>query len=171
MLHSQRNGQNNRETMNNMVKSGPESKYSPEMCNIILEVAKRGGHVAEMMVQLNIASKETFYRWQQEHPEFKESYQASKLVSQAFYEKLGLSGAMGEIPNFNASTYALIMNNKFSDEYKRSGSGGGHTEITVNTLNLSPEQIESKITQKLEKLKSMGLELGIKSPEIIDINE
>ena len=139
------------------VKSrGPESRYSSDMCTKLTEIAARGGHVSEMMIALGISSKETFYRWQHENPEFKEAYQLSKLVSQAYYERIGLQGALGEIPNFNATTYALIMNNKFSDEYKRSGSGS-HTEITVNTLNLSPEQIESKITQKLEKLKSLGV--------------
>jgi hypothetical protein len=132
------------------------TKYSPEMCLKLTEIASRGGHVAEMMITLGISSKETFYRWQQEHPEFKEAYQLSKLVAQAYYERIGLQGALGEIPNFNATTYALIMNNKFSDEYKRSGSGS-HTEITVNTLNLSPEQIESKISQKLNRLKSLGV--------------
>ena len=73
--------------------------------------------------------------------------------SKAFYEKLGLLGATGKVKDFNPSTYALIMNNKFSDEYKRSGSGG--TEITVNnnTLNLTAEQLDSKIAQKLAKVK------------------
>lgn len=140
----------------NLIK---RSKYTPDMCQTITEIASNGGHVSEMMIALGISSKETFYRWQQEYPEFKEAYNLSKLVSQAYYERLGLKGALGEIPNFNASTYALIMNNKFSDEYKRSGSGGSHTEITVNTLNLSPEQIESKIAQKIEKLKSLGVTL------------
>jgi len=142
----------------NLVKRGPESRYTPDMCDRILKIASEGGHTAKMMMELGIASKETFYRWQNENPEFKEAYALSKLVSQAYYEELGLQGAIGEIPNFNASTYALIMNNKFSDEYKRSGSGS-HTEITVNTLNLSPEQIENKIAQKLERLKSLGVTL------------
>ena len=142
--------------MSKELKAGPKSKYSPSMCDDILKVASEGGHVASMMIKLGIASKETFYRWQNENPEFKEAYNLSKLMSQAYYEKLGLSGILGEIPNFNSSTYALIMNNKFSDEYKRSGSGGSHTEITLNTLNMSPEQIDSKIAQKLEKLKSLG---------------
>lgn len=137
-------------------KRGPESRYSSDMCDKIVEIASEGGHVAEMMIALGISSKETFYKWQNENPEFKEAYGLSKLVSQAYYEKLGLQGATGQIPNFNASTYALIMNNKFSDEYKRSGSGS-HTEITVNTLNMTPEQIESRIAQKLEKLKALGV--------------
>lgn len=140
----------------NQIKRGPETRYTPSMCQTLTEIASRGGHVAEMMINLGISSKETFYRWQNENPEFKEAYNLSKLVSQAYFERVGLQGALGEIPNFNATTYALIMNNKFSDEYKRSGSGS-HTEITVNTLNLSPEQIESKIAQKLEKLKSLGV--------------
>ena len=141
-----------------VLKPGPVSKYTPELCNKIYEVAAQGGHIAEMMVATGIKSKDTWYRWQTEHPEFKKAVEYAKIVSQAHYEKVGYLGATGQINNFNASAYALIMNNKFKDEYSRSG-GGSNTEITINQLSLNNEQIDQKIAQKLEKLKSLGVDL------------
>jgi len=144
------------------VKRGPKNKYTPEMCDAIVAAASSGGHIPEMMLSIGIKSKDTWYRWQKENPEFKEAVEYSKIVNQAFYEKIGLKGIMGEIPNFNATTFALMMNNKFGDEYKRSHSGNGPTEITVNTVNYNEEQTTEKIAQKLEKLKALGVDLGSK---------
>lgn len=142
-------------------KSGPVCKYHPDMANTLLAIAAEGGHISEMMVALNIRSKETFYRWQNDYPEFKEAYEFSKIISQAYHEKLGREGASGKIPNFNATAYALIMNNKFGDEYKRGSGGGSNTEITINTLNVDPTQRQLKIAQKIEQLKSLGVDLNI----------
>jgi hypothetical protein len=50
------------------------------------------------------------------------------------------------------------MNNKFGNEYKRNASS---TEVTItnNTLNLTSEQVTEKIAQKMEKLKSLGVDI------------
>lgn len=141
-------------------KFAEKSKYRPEMCDAILKVAKEGGHIASMMMAIDCRSEATWYVWQDKYPEFKEAVEAAKLISKDFYERLGLMGIMGQIKNFNATTYALIMNNKFKDEYSR-GTGGAssHTEITYNNLQLPPEQVTQKIAQKLEKLKNLGVDL------------
>lgn len=138
---------------------GRPSKYHPSMCDTIIEVAAQGGHIAEMRLAIDCRSKETWYYWQDTYPEFKEAVEYAQLVSQAFYEKIGLKGACGQIKYFNATTYALIMNNKFGDEYKRTNSGA-NTEITINQLNMSPEQLEQKIQAKMKLLESMGVNLG-----------
>lgn len=138
-------------------KPGPDSKYLPIMCQQIMEVAQEGGHIAAMRAKLGYISKDTFYRWQEEYPEFKEAVEASKLISQVYYEKIGLLGATGQIKDFNATTYALIMNNKFKDEYSRGTGGGSHTEITYNnTLQLSSDEVKQQIAQKIEKLRNLG---------------
>lgn len=142
-------------------KRGPKEKYSSEMCEQIINVAAEGGHLASMLVTMGIKSKDTFYRWCNEHPDFKEAYEYSKLVSQDAWERIGYKGATGQIPNFSASTYAIIMNNKFGDEYKRSGSGS-HTEInlTNNTLTLSTDELKERIAATAARLKLLGDNVG-----------
>lgn len=136
-------------------KRGAPTKYQPEFCDRIIREAEQGGHIPAMMAAIGCMSKDTWYRWKEEHPEFKEAVEAAELVSQAHYERLGYMGMTGQIPNFNATIFALIMNNKFKHDYSRS-SNGPSTEITINTVNLPPEQFREKIAQKLEKLRSLG---------------
>lgn len=146
-----------------------KSKYRPEMCSKIIDVAKEGGHIASMMLAIDCKSERTWYDWQDRYPEFKEAVEAAKLVSKDFYERLGLMGIMGQVKNFNATTYALIMNNKFKDEYSRGTNGpSSHTEITFNTVKLPPEQVTQKIAQKLEKLKNLGVDLLVGHEDSLD---
>lgn len=144
-----------------MSKRGPEPKYQPWMCDKVLEIAQEGKHVAEMLIAIGVRSKDTFYRWLKEYPEFGEAYEESKLISQAVHERILLQGALGQIPNFNFSAFAMIMNNKFPDEYKRGTGQGNNTEIVINnnTMNLTRDEIDLKIAQKLEQLKLLGVEI------------
>lgn len=141
-------------------RRGPETKYSPDMCATVLQIASTGGHIAKMLVELGVC-KDTFYRWQKQFPEFKAAVEHAKDVSQAFYEELGLRGLTGDIPHFNATVYALVMNNKFGDDYRR--GSGSNTEVTItnNTVQLTADEITQKISQKLDKLKSLGVDLSV----------
>ncbi len=138
---------------------GAPSKYSPDCCTKILKIAEQGGHIPAMMREIGIKSKDTWYRWQKDYPEFRDAVEQAEIVSQAFYEEMGLRGTLGQIPNFNASTYALIMNNKFNKDYKRNPSAT-EVNITNNTLNLTTEQLDDKIAQAMEKVKSLGFDIG-----------
>ncbi len=140
-------------------KPGPKPRYESWMCEKIVEVAAEGGHIPAMMAAINIFSKDTWYRWKIDYPEFKEAIEKAEIVSQAFYEKLGLLGTMGQIKNFSATTYMITMNNKFGDEYKR-GTGGNSTEITINQVTLPPEQLAQRIAQKAEQLKMLGVDIS-----------
>jgi hypothetical protein len=143
--------------MSSKVEFIPKTKYDPSMCEKLLEVAKTGGHVAEMCIAIGIKSRDTFYRWIKEYPEFSKAYEESKLVSQAFYEQALLAGALGKIKNFNFSALAMVMNNKFGDDYKRNATGS-NTEINIGSIN-SIEQLDSKeLDSKILKLqKKLGL--------------
>ncbi len=134
-------------------KRGVQTKYKPEFCHIVIEVAQEGGHVAQMCQKMGIRSRETFYQWTRKHPEFAEAYEESRIHSQAFYENLLLAGTLGQIKNFNFSGLAMIMNAKFSNEYKRPGS---QTDITIGQINnidkLDIPQLDAKIKRLQEKL-------------------
>lgn len=143
--------------------------YEPWMCQKIVEVARRGGHIAAMCEEIGIRSEDTFHRWKRENPDFKAAYEHARLASKAVYEERLLQGALGLIPGFNATAFAMLMNNKFPEEYKREHKAS--TEITINSLNVSPEQIEYKIAQKMDLLKSMGVDLTSHSTHSENENE
>lgn len=138
-----------------VVSRGRPTNYRPEMCDKIIEVAGRGGHIAEMRLSIGVYSKETWYEWKEKYPEFAEAVRIAELVSLVWWERYGRDNLTTK--NFSATSYAMIMNNKFKDDYSRTGSG--NTEITINTVNLSPEQLEQKIAQKLDKLRTLGITL------------
>ncbi len=137
--------------MSEEAKRGPKEKYTPEACNKILEVAARGGHVSSMALAAGARSKTTFYKWQEEHPEFKEAYEYAKLISLDWWENEENTRSM------NATKWMMIVQNKFRDDYQRSGTGS-HTEInlTSNTLNLTAEEMRDKIAQTAQRLKLLG---------------
>ena len=138
-------------------KRGPKPKYRPEMCQQIIEVAENGGHIPQMCLVIGLNSKTTFHEWVKTYPDFADAYSQSKLVSQAFYENMALRGAAGLIPGFNVTSLAMIMNNKFPDEYKRGANGGSTShETTINVVNLSPDELRYKIAQKQELLRQKG---------------
>ena len=146
------------EEIKTIAKVGRKSKYTPEACQAVVDAAARGEHVAGMILAAGATSRQTFYNWRKEHPEFDQACKSAELISLAFYEKVGQMGIQGLIKGFNATAWIMVMNNKFKDEYSRSGSGS-NTEITVNTLNLSDSEKMQKIAQKLEKLKALGVDL------------
>jgi len=137
-----------------------KAKYTPDMCDKIIAVASKGGHIPAMMMAIGVKSKDTWYRWIKDYPEFKEAVEFAKISNQAFMEDIGMRAIVGTIPNFNSPTYALVMHNKFKEDYKRDTGGGDHVEVTINNLNLTSEEISLKIAQKLQKLKGLGVDLG-----------
>jgi hypothetical protein len=132
-----------------------DTRYEPWMADKIIEVAENGGHVSAMCKAIGIRSRDTFYRWLKEYPELNEAYEKSKTVSQAFYEEVLLAGALGKIKNYNFNSIAMILNNKFGDEYKRSASGSS-TEINIGSINsieqLTSQELDKKIAQLQKKL-------------------
>lgn len=136
-----------------IIKAKKGTRYEPWMCDEIKEVAKRGGHVAAMCVAIGIKTKKTFYEWVREYPEFEEAYEESKLLSLAAYEDLAFQMATGLVKG-DAKTLAIILNNKFKDDYTRSASGGG-TEINIGSIN-TIEHLDTKaLDDKIKKLKEL----------------
>jgi hypothetical protein len=138
-------------------KRGPKTKYTPDACKKIIEAAGKGAHVAGMCVAIGIASEDTFFRWVREIPEFAEAYKEAQLISKAFYEDQLLRGSLGLTKGFNATSMAMIMNNKFPQDYKR--GTGSNTEINIGSINqvaIDPEDLDRKLEEAKAKLKALN---------------
>ncbi len=147
-------------------KRGPKPKYRSSMCDVIISVAEQGGHVAAMCQAIGVRSQDTFFRWVRENEEFRKAYDTSRLKSKAFYEELLLAGACGKIKGFNFNSLAMILNNKFPEDYKRSATGS-NTEInigSINSIEMDPKQLDEKIAAVSERLKALNVDV----PEYIE---
>lgn len=135
-----------------------DTKYEPWMCDAIVEVANNGGHVAQMCLAIGVNSRDTFYRWLELYPEFKEAYESASISSLAFYEQVMLGGGLGKIKNFNFNAIAMIMNNKYRGEYTR-GTGAG-TEINIGSINTLSHLDENMLNKKIEAIQHKLQHLG-----------
>ena len=133
-----------------------DTGYRPEMCQVIIDAAKEGKHVAGMCSLLGIKSRDTFYRWLKLYPEFAEAYDTAKLESQALLEHVGMMGVMGNIKGFSFPAWAMLMNNKFPDDYTRSANGvapGNTINIgSINSIETNPKELEERIKQLNKQL-------------------
>lgn len=145
--------------------SGPQRQFDTwteedkqDALQKMTEIAQRGGHQAEMCIALGLKSEDTFYRWKRDIPEFKAMCDEARLHGKVFYDNLLLRGAAGLIPNFNSTAIMGIVNNKFPEDYKRGINGDSAIQNTgtINILNISPDEVQYKIAQKIEALKRFG---------------
>ena len=149
------------------IERGRPRTYDPSMCQTILEVAAQGGHIPAMCLAIGIRSPDTWYRWKEEYPEFREAADYAKLISQAFYETLLLKAGTGQLPGCNFNSIAMVMNNKFSDEYKRSANSAS-TEINIGSIN-SIERLDENTLDK--KIAAMNKKLSVLIPQGTEDNE
>jgi len=90
---------------------GRPTKYRPEMCSVLEEMMMQGASHIEVIAEIDIC-EDTFYRWKQENKEFSESVARGKLLSQAWWERMGRVNL--ENNKFNYRGWYMNMKNRFS---------------------------------------------------------
>ncbi len=141
-----------------------KTKYDPEMCEKIVDIAKGGGGVSAMCLAIGIKSRDTFYRWLKEHEDFAQAYEKTKNVSQAVLEDILVKMALGELPKGNFNAVSLLLHNRHRDQYFKEAQT--KTEINIGQLN----NIESlDISQLDSKIQTLQKKLGVyHEPELIE---
>lgn len=79
------------------------------------------GHEGEGMAEAIVAcdiSRDTFYRWQDIHPEFSDAVKEFRRRSQSWWERKGREATFGEIPGFNSTSFIFNMKNRFPDDWR-----------------------------------------------------
>lgn len=126
---------------------GRPSKYKPEYCEKIIEVAKTGGGWAEWAVACDV-DRPTLYSWGEQHPEFSTALTRAKLEEQVWWEKAGRTGLGAD--KFNALVWKTSVQARFREDYTErkvqevTGKDGGAVQIetkTIDTSKLSPEEL------------------------------
>lgn len=119
---------------------GRPTKYTPEMCDKIIELGKIGASKHEMALELDI-SIDTFMVWQEENKDFSEAVSRAVNLSQGWWEKSGRVATFGGYDGFNATSFIFNMKNRFKNDWRDkqenelSSPGGGPLVTTVNFVN------------------------------------
>lgn len=92
-------------------------KYDPSMDEIALNAFKAGKSITSICCMLDI-SRETYYQWRddKEHPFYKVA-KKGEMLSQQFWEEIGLNGIVGELDKFAGSSWQFVMKNRFRNDY------------------------------------------------------
>ena len=56
------------------------TKYKPQMCEVVIELMREGASQDEVIGHLDI-SRDTFYRWKEEHEEFSDSIKRGEIMA------------------------------------------------------------------------------------------
>lgn len=148
-------------------KAGRRTDYTPRMCEIVVATAEAGGFRAAMCVNCGI-SNSTFANYIREYPDFAEAVEYAELVLLAQQEALLTAGAQGKIKNYDFRANSYILNNKYRHIYDKTT---GSTEVNINTINLTPEQINEQIAKKYARLRAFGVDIPVEDVKAIDYIE
>lgn len=114
---------------------GRPTKYKPEYCEKIIELAKTGAGMVEWALACDV-DRTTLFDWAAAHEEFSTALTRAKLAEQAWWEQAGRSGMY--MDKFNALVWKTSVQARFRDDYTERQQ----TELTG--ANGAPIQVETK---------------------------
>lgn len=110
-------------------------KYDPSYAQRVTEMFRDGSSITKVAaVKLGI-TRDTYYKWKESYPEFKEAAELGEQISETIHEAKLESGADGEIDNYNAASRIFIMKSRFRKTY------GEQKEINVTGIKSLAEQL------------------------------
>lgn len=129
---------------------GRPSKYKPEFCERMLEMAAEGCGMAEYAAEFGI-DRATLYHWSEEHPEFLTALTRAKAVEQSWWEREARLNVRNK--EFNANLWYRCAASRFRDDYTErkatevSGPGGAPVQVEsvarIDAERLNPDQREA----------------------------
>ena len=129
---------------------GRPSKYKPEFCEKIIELAKTGAGMVEWALACDV-DRTTLFDWAASHEDFSTALSRAKLEEQRWWEQAGRGGMY--LDKFNALVWKTSMQARFRDDYTErkvtevSGPEGGaiktESVTKIDTRELDENQREA----------------------------
>lgn len=139
-------------TISGKRSAGRPSTYKSELCQDLISLMEMGALDVQICAKWNI-SRDTFYRWLREIPEFKEAHDQGMAKCESWWIDKYYQMADGTLEgkhSFNA--VMAIMNNKF--KWTR-GEADKATQINIGNVNvlqnLSRDQLIQNILTDLKE--------------------
>ena len=136
--------------------AGRPSEYKPEYCDVVIECGRRGESFAGMSCACD-TSKQTMALWMKQNPEFLNSMENARTLSQLWWEKVGQDHIV-ECPDgnkVNAGLYSRSMAARFPDDWRE------NNKVEINATISRPTEEDEKIlarwyeSKKLEETKQL----------------
>lgn len=113
------------------VTAGRPSKYDPKYCKMLEDHLAEGLSYESFGVIADVCD-DTLREWEKVHPEFSASKKIGRKKQRVFYEKLGITGAKGEIENFNSTAFVWMTKNMLDWRDKSNVEHSG--SVTLESL-------------------------------------
>jgi len=136
------------------VPMGRPTKYTPDMCQQVIELGAQGKTLKGIAARLGI-THETLNDWRKTNKDFSLAIKTALALSQEWWEELGQLGAAGQIEGFNATSFIFNMKNRFREDYTEirenriTGADGGPVQVenrqVIDMRSLNPEAREAMI--------------------------
>jgi transposase len=138
---------------------GRPSKYNKKHCKTVLDLMKKGESVVACCAELSI-SRETFYQWVKEYPEFSDTYKIGMVYAERWWENIGKKGVLslefkssdGTSGRVHPGMYSFFMKNRFhwTDRVEQTIAADINTTAD-DVTNLTPEQRKQRIAELMQK--------------------
>ena len=132
---------------------GRPSKYKPEFCERVLELASDGCGWADYAAEFGI-DRTTLYDWAAAHEDFSTALSRAKVLEQQWWEKQARTGMFAD--KFNALVWKTSVQARFRDDYTErkinevSGPDGG--SIKIQTANVDVDALGEEEREALKQL-------------------
>lgn len=132
---------------------GRPSKYKPEYCDEVIEMAKLGKGWASYAAKFEI-DRTTLYDWAEQHEEFSTALKRAKIYEQEWWENVAQSGLFAD--KFNAVAWKTSVQARFRDDYTEkkvteiSGVDGRPIEIQSRVVDVA--SLDQERREKLREL-------------------
>lgn len=112
---------------------GRPSKYDPSYCDKVMELGKDGMSPVQIACELEVP-RTTLLSWAEQHEEFSTALTRAKDYEQAWWERAGMNGMVGD--KFNAAVWKKSMEARFRGDYteRKELTGEGGSAIKVERV-------------------------------------
>ena len=125
--------------------AGRPSSYKPEYCEQVIELGSKGMSPVQIAVELGVP-RTTMLSWADVHEEFSTALTRAKEHEQAWWERQGMVGMVGD--KFNAAVWKTSMQARFREDYTETrritGEDGGAVQIEVKPSDRLRELLDAK---------------------------
>lgn len=132
---------------------GRPSKYKPEFCERVLEMAAEGASFAEYAAEFGV-DRASMYRWSEEHEEFRTALARAKVLEQAWFEREARTNMRNK--EFNSNLWYRSALSRFRDDYaeKRITEVSGPDGGAIKTESVTKIDAGSLPADQREALKA-----------------
>ncbi len=122
---------------------GRPTKYQPEMGVTAIDLMRMGASKVEVMAKLGI-TKDTFFKWIKEIPEFSDSIKEGEILCQSWWEEH--SRKRLDDPKFNSRLWEINMRNRFRADWS-------NVQDHNVKLTLTDADVIEKANQRIKELQ------------------